>query len=224
MEEPSSRRRLCPTVVPPVSSARSWTRPSAISMWHMHHGARTGSSSKRRASTAARHGIGGRPDGMPLTKSSLPSFEELTGRPQVVHVESFESVSSGPAFASKENYGTTLAKLSVGVRFATDSALEGDGFEPSVPRPRRALLSGPLPLVAAKGGRRRSRHCGSARFLLLGKPFHRAGGVHGFGGLRFVALLGGFCVPAVQLIYTFAFHRLDQQFAERPYQGINAVR
>src|SRR5580693_6591364 len=108
-------------------------------------------------------------------------------------------------------------------RFVADSPLEGDGFEPSVPRPRRAL-SGPLPLVAAKGRRRRSRHCGSARFLLLGKPFHRAAGVHGFGGLRFVALLGGFCLPAVQLIYTFAFHRLDQQFAERPYQGINAVR
>jgi hypothetical protein len=105
-----------------------------------------------------------------------------------------------------------------------DSLLEGDGFEPSVPRPRRALLSGPLPLVAAKGRRRRSRHCGSARFLLLGKPFHRAGGVYGFGGLRFVALLGGFCVPAVQLKYTFTVHRLDQQFAERPYQGINAVR
>src|SRR5437899_12627097 len=65
----------------------------------------------------------------------------------------------------------------------------------------------PLPLVAAKGRWRRSRHCGSARFLLLGKPFHRAGGVHGFGGLRFVALLGGFCVPAVQLIYTCALHR-----------------
>jgi hypothetical protein len=71
--------------------------------------------------------------------------------------------------------------LCVRVRFAPDSPLEGDGFEPSVPRPRRALLSGPLPLVAAKGRRRRSRHCGSARFLLLGKPFHRAGGVHGFG-------------------------------------------
>lgn len=84
-------------------------------MWHMHHGA-DGIVFKRRASTAARHGIGGRPDGMPLTKSSLPSFEELTGRPQVVHVASSESVSSGPAFASKENYGTTLAKLSVGSR------------------------------------------------------------------------------------------------------------
>ena len=97
-------------------------------------------------------------------------------------------------------------------------------LNPRSPGHGGALLSGPLPLVAAKGGRRRSRHCGSARFLLLGKPFHRARGVHGFGGLRFVAQLGGLCVPAVQLIYTFAFHRLDQQFAERPYQGINAVR
>jgi hypothetical protein len=44
------------------------------------------------------------------------------------------------------------------------------------------------------------------------------------GGLRFIALLGGFCVPAVQLKYTFALHRLDQQVAERPYQGISAVR
>ena len=95
------------------------------------------------------------------------------------------------------------------IRFAVNSPLEGDGFEPSVPRPRRALLSGPLPLVAAKGRRRRSRHCGSARFLLLGKPFHRAGGVHGYGGLRFVALLGGLCVPAVKLKYPFAVHRLD---------------
>jgi hypothetical protein len=32
-----------------------------------------------------------------------------------------------------------------GEEFAPDSPLEGDGFEPSVPRPRRALLSGPLP-------------------------------------------------------------------------------
>ena len=44
------------------------------------------------------------------------------------------------------------------------------------------------------------------------------------GGLRFIALRGGLCVPAVELKYTFALHRLDQQFAERPYQGINAVR
>ena len=43
-----------------------------------------------------------------------------------------------------------------------DSPVEGDGFEPSIPRPQQALLSGP-PLVAAKGRRRRSRHCRSAR-------------------------------------------------------------
>ena len=49
------------------------------------------------------------------------------------------------------------------------------------------------------------------------------GCVHSFGGLRFATLLGRFCFPAVQLKYTFALHRLDQQFAERPYQGINAA-
>src|ERR1700724_476030 len=108
----------------------------------------------------------------------------------------FESISRQPSRAFKNN--SSLFADVREARFVADSPLEGDGFEPSVPRPRRAL-SGPLPLVAAKGRRRRSRHCGSARFLLLGKPFHRAGGVHGFGGLRFVALLGGFCVPAVPL-------------------------
>ena len=42
--------------------------------------------------------------------------------------------------------------------------------------------------------------------------------------MGFAALLGGFRLLTVQLIYTFALHRLDQQFAERPDQGINAVR
>jgi hypothetical protein len=42
--------------------------------------------------------------------------------------------------------------------------------------------------------------------------------------LRFAALLGGFRLLAGQLKHTFALHRLDQQFAERPYQSINAVR
>ena len=65
---------------------------------------------------------------------------------------------------------------------------------------------------------------GSARFLLLGVPFHRAGLPYGLGGLRFATLLGRFFFLAVQFIYTFALHRLDQQFAERPDQGINAVR
>jgi hypothetical protein len=40
---------------------------------------------------------------------------------------------------------------------------------------------------------------GSARFLLLGVPFHGTLRIYGFGGLRFLALLGGFCEPAVQL-------------------------
>jgi len=34
----------------------------------------------------------------------------------------------------------------------------------------------------------------------IGEPFHRAGGVHGFGGLRFAALLGRFCLQAVKLM------------------------
>ena len=41
--------------------------------------------------------------------------------------------------------------------------------------------------------------------------------------LWLAALRGGFRLLVVPLIYTFALHRLDQQFAERPYQGINAV-
>ena len=42
--------------------------------------------------------------------------------------------------------------------------------------------------------------------------------------LWLAALRGGFRLLVVPLIYTFALHGLDQQFAERPYQGINAVR
>ena len=41
--------------------------------------------------------------------------------------------------------------------------------------------------------------------------------------LWLAALRGGFRLLVVPLIYTFALHGLDQQFAERPYQGINAV-
>jgi integrase len=37
-------------------------------------------------------------------------------------------------------------------------------------------------------------------------------------------LRGGFRDPAGQFKYIFARHRLDQQFAEGPYQNINAVR
>jgi hypothetical protein len=42
--------------------------------------------------------------------------------------------------------------------------------------------------------------------------------------LWLAALRGGFRAPAIQLKYTFAVHRLDQQFAERPDQGINVSR
>jgi hypothetical protein len=37
----------------------------------------------------------------------------------------------------------------------------------------------------------------AANFVLGGKPFYRAGGVHGLSGLRFAALLGCFCEPVV---------------------------
>ena len=90
---------------------------------------------------------------------------------------------------------------------SSDSPLERAGFEPSVPR---------SPVSSVGAARRcwlRGSGSGSARFLLLSLPFHRAGGVHSFGGLRLIARLGGLCVPAVQLKYTFAFHRLGQQFA-----------
>jgi hypothetical protein len=104
-----------------------------------------------------------------------------------------------------------------------DSPLEGDGFEPSVPRSPVSSLARPAAhccegQAAAKSALRFSP------IFLLSLPFHRAGGVHSFGGLRPATLLDSFCFPAVKLIYTFAFHRLDQQFAERPYQGVNAVR
>jgi hypothetical protein len=42
--------------------------------------------------------------------------------------------------------------------------------------------------------------------------------------LWLAALRGGFGLPAVQLEYILARHLLNQQFAERPDQGINAVR
>jgi len=51
--------------------------------------------------------------------------------------------------------------------------------------------------------------------LLLGEPFHRAGLGHDLNRLRLAALGGGFC-PAVQLIYTFALHPLDEQGGARP--------
>src|SRR6516162_1244061 len=65
---------------------------------------------------------------------------------------------------------------------------------------------------------------GSALVLLRLEPLHRARLGHGLSRLWLAGLRGGFRLLAVQLIYTFARHRLDQQFAERPDQGINAVR
>src|SRR6516164_3615204 len=53
-------------------------------------------------------------------------------------------------------------------------------------------------------------------------PSSRAG--HGLSRLWLAGLRGGFRLLTVQLIYTFARHALNQQFGERPYQGINAVR
>src|SRR6516162_4859593 len=73
--------------------------------------------------------------------------------------------------------------------------------------------------------RRGCRH-GSALLVLRRQPLEplrRAGLGHGLSRLWLAALLGGFRLLTVQLIYTFALHRLDQQFAERPDQGINTV-
>src|SRR6516162_6703327 len=90
-------------------------------------------------------------------------------------------------------------------------------------------LSRRLPAVCsgyrghAYRSRRGSRH-GSALVLLRLEPLHRAGLGHGLSRLCVAGLRGGFRLLTVQLIYTFARHPLNQQFGERPYQGINAVR
>ena len=99
-----------------------------------------------------------------------------------------------------------------------DSPLEGDGFEPSVPR-------SPMSSVGA-ACRSCLRGSGSGSALLFPRlePLRRAGLGHGLSRLWLAGLRGGFRLLVVQLIYTFALHRLNQQFAERPDQGINAVR
>src|SRR6516162_2738637 len=78
----------------------------------------------------------------PRTPRQMPAFryrkEKSSERPTVC----WRELDSNLRFRARA--GTILP-----VRFVADSLLEGDGFEPSVPRPRRALLSGP-PLVAAK--------------------------------------------------------------------------
>ena len=67
------------------------------------------------------------------------------------------------------------------------------------------------------------------RYHLMVQPFfcastHSIEPGWGLSRLWRAALRGGFCVPAVQLKYTFARHPLDEQVVERPHQGINAVR
>src|SRR6516162_4179690 len=99
-----------------------------------------------------------------------------------------------------------------------DSPLEGDGFEPSVPRSPVSSVG------AACRSCLRGAGSGSALLFLRLEPLRRAGLGYGLSRLWLAALRGGFRHLAVQLIYTFALHRLDQQFAERPDQGINAVR
>src|SRR6516225_3846066 len=56
--------------------------------------------------------------------------------------------------------------------------------------------------------RRGSRH-GSALLLLRLGPLHRAGLGHGLNRLWLTELRGGFRLLVVQLIYTFALHRLN---------------
>ena len=81
-----------------------------------------------------------------------------------------------------------------------------------------AALKFPLSRPPPGGMLRLSRSCIdiSARepswfsFLLLRlEPLHRARLGHGLSGLWLAALRGGFVVPAVQLKYTRALHRLD---------------
>ena len=77
---------------------------------------------------------------------------------------------------------------------------------------------------ALRGYRRGSQTIppdGSAFLLLRLEPLHRARLGHGLSRLWLAALRACFAVPVIQLKYIFALHRLDQQFAERPDQGIN---
>ena len=60
--------------------------------------------------------------------------------------------------------------------------------------------------------------------MLRLEPLHRARLGQGLIRLRLAGLRGGFGLLTVHLEYIFARHLLNQQFAERPDQGINAVR
>ena len=91
----------------------------------------------------------------------------------------------------------------------TDSLLEGDGFEPSVPRSPVSSVG-----AACRSCLRGSRS-GSARFLVLGEILHRAGLGHGLSRLWLAALRGGFAVLAPQPILS----RLLPPDAERRRKG-----
>ena len=71
----------------------------------------------------------------------------------------------------------------------------------------------------------RRRSCGSARFVLLGEPFHGANGPCGLGGLRFVALLLSerlLGLLAVELVDAVALHVRIEHF-QGPTAGVDLV-
>src|SRR6267378_2209168 len=79
-------------------------------------------------------------------------------------------------------------------------------------RPPDKILTDPR-LGGTQSGRghrayqlRRSSRRGSARFVLLGLPFHGAGGEYGFDGLRFALLLELLRAPAHPLVMAPALH------------------
>src|SRR6202040_4144975 len=78
---------------------------------------------------------------------------------------------------------------------------------PRSPRARGAPLS-PLSQGGLRGIGRRSGRRGSARFLLLGEPFHGTDRPYGFGRLRFVPLLELLRTLAHVLVVALARKRL----------------
>jgi hypothetical protein len=104
------------------SFARYLTRPSTISTGrfrfsHAPMGRGDRLQTARLATAAARGGTGWRPNAMPLTNRSSPSFRDLRpGWLEVVEVVSFERVSGAPSFAIDDSYHTTLDILFIGCR------------------------------------------------------------------------------------------------------------
>ena len=96
-------------------------------------------------------------------------------------------------------------------KFAVGSPLEGDGFELLVPRHKSRGFPSIPGIAGGIGGALKRYHLMVQPFFFCLEPLHRAGLEYGLNRLWLAALRGGFCVPAVQLKYTFAVHRLDQQ-------------